>query len=265
MSEMFTGKDVTSVYQGEFVGREIIFLDSTTSTNDRALEIGQQRPEPGGIVVVADSQTSGRGRLGRVWISPPGVNLYFTILLNPPLPVQEASALSLAAPVAAASAIRDFAGLEATIKWPNDILLSGKKAGGILIEAKPREGGRSLFAVGMGINVNMRPGELPPEIAGLATSLMAEKGAALDRRGLLGALLASMEKTYKFLLQGNKRGLITEWIRLNSTLGRRVIVRDGKRTISGTAEGITGQGELSLRISSGEIETIRTGDVTILK
>jgi BirA family biotin operon repressor/biotin-[acetyl-CoA-carboxylase] ligase len=263
-SEKFAEK-VISIFKGDIIGREIIFYDSITSTNNRAIEIGQQREDPDGIVVVADMQTQGRGRLGRSWISPAGVNLYFTVLLCPPCSQEEASMITLAAPVAIVSAIRTHTGLTAEIKWPNDILISGKKTGGILIEMKRIKNNTYLLAVGVGINVNMSPHALPSEIRPFTTSLKMERGESVNRLTLLGKALFELEQTYKILLHSNKRALINEWLRLNSTIGKKVSVQVQERIISGTAESINEKGELLVKLSSGEIETLRAGDVTILK
>ncbi|MBI4682761.1 MAG: biotin--[acetyl-CoA-carboxylase] ligase [Nitrospirae bacterium] len=262
---MFTKEEIISVFRGDIIGREIIYSESTTSTNDMAFEVGRNRTDPEGIVVVADTQTQGKGRLGRSWISPAGVNLYFTLLLNPPISPEDATIISLAAPAAVAAAIRKHTGLPAQIKWPNDIHISSKKAGGILVEMKANKDNTILLAVGIGINVNMPPDALPPDIRPLSTSLKTEKGKSIDRLKLLREMLSELENSYKFLLHGNKRALINDWVRLNSTIGRTVSVQSQERTISGIAENINDKGELLVRLSSGDIEVVRAGDVTILK
>jgi BirA family biotin operon repressor/biotin-[acetyl-CoA-carboxylase] ligase len=263
---MLTKEEIASVFKCDIVGRDIIYLESAASTNDSAFEIGRNRPDPEGIVVVAEMQTKGRGRLGRSWISPAGVNLYFTVLLTPSFTPEQASILTLAVPVAIASAIRTLNGLPAQIKWPNDIIVNGKKAGGVLIEMKAgKTTSQRLLAIGIGINVNMSPDALPSEIRPLSTSLKMEKGESVSRSELLGGILSGLEHAYKNLLNGNKRDLINEWLRLNCTIGRRVSVRNQDRTISGIADGVNERGELAVRLSSGETEIVRAGDVTILK
>jgi BirA family biotin operon repressor/biotin-[acetyl-CoA-carboxylase] ligase len=262
---MITKEEIASAIKGRIIGREIICLESTSSTNDSALEIGRNRTDPEGIVVVADMQTRGRGRLGRGWLSPAGVNLYFSVLLNPPLSPKEASILTLAVPVAVVSAIRENTGLPARIKWPNDILINGKKAGGVLIEMRSGKAAYHLLAAGIGINVNMTPDALPSEIRPVSTSLQMEKGESVNRSELLGGVLSCLENTYKNLLNGNKRALINEWLRLNCTIGNRVSVRNQDKIITGIADNINDRGELIVRLSSGEIKTFSAGDVTILK
>ncbi|NOZ69516.1 MAG: biotin--[acetyl-CoA-carboxylase] ligase [Deferribacteres bacterium] len=252
-------------FRGDIIGREIIFHETTTSTNDAAFQAGRLRHDPEGIVVVADSQTAGRGRFGRRWESPPGVNLYFTVLLRPPLQPREAPLVTLAAGTAAASAIREFTGLKAEIKWPNDIIVNSRKTGGILVEMKTGTRGISLLAAGIGINVNMTPEALPEDIRPFTTSLRAESGRAVDRAGLFALILDKLEHAYKILLNGDKRALINEWLRLNFTIGKKIQVKTPHGIISGVAEAINDSGELMIRLSSGELETARAGDVTVLK
>jgi BirA family biotin operon repressor/biotin-[acetyl-CoA-carboxylase] ligase len=262
---MLTEDNLKDIFKGEIIGKEIIFLRSTTSTNDIAIEIGQQREDIDGIVIITDEQTGGRGRFGRCWISPPGVNLYFTVLLKPPSPPAEASVLTLAAPVAVVSAIRTYTGLQAEIKWPNDILINKKKTGGILMEMKSRKGRISLIAAGIGVNVNMPLDAMTDDIRQHATSLKIESRKHVDRVELLRLILSELEKAYKILLNGNKRALINEWLRLNSTIGNKIKIQMEQRILSGFAEGITEMGELILRLPSGGAETINAGEVTVLK
>ena len=262
---MFTKEKIYTVFQGEIIGKEIIFLETTTSTNDAAMELGTKREDPEGIVVISDSQSRGKGRFGRAWISPPGVNLYFTVLLKPPFPSKEAALLTLITAVAVVTAIRGYTGLNAEIKWPNDILINGKKAGGILLELKAAGNRINLLVIGIGVNVNMSLKDLPEDMRSLSTSLRVESGRLFDRVELLGKILAELDRSYKILLKGNKGALINDWIRLNSTLRNKVTVKNHERIISGIAENINDNGELIIRLPSGETETVKAGDVTILK
>ncbi|RJQ19999.1 MAG: biotin--[acetyl-CoA-carboxylase] ligase [Nitrospiraceae bacterium] len=262
---MFTRKKIDAIYRGEIIGKEIIFLESATSTNDVAMSIGRQRKDPEGIVVIAEEQSQGRGRLGREWISPPGVNLYFTVLLRPPFPPREAPVFTLAAAASVVSAIRDYAGIRAGIKWPNDILIGKKKAGGILLEMKAHEGKIELLLIGIGLNVNMPLSGFPDDLRPLSTSLGIEGGKPIDRAGLLCRILEEMEASYNILLTGDKRTLINQWLRLNFTIGNKVKVQNQDRVITGIAENINDRGELLLKLPDGTIETLNSGDVTILK
>jgi BirA family biotin operon repressor/biotin-[acetyl-CoA-carboxylase] ligase len=264
-------EEVRKVFRGEIIGRDIIFLDSTTSTNDTAMEIGLQRKDPEGIVVVTDAQSSGRGRLGRSWISPPGVNLYFTVLLRPSLQVKKTPLIVLMAAVAVVSAIRKHTGLKAEIKWPNDILIKGRKTGGVLLEMRSDSGNMGLIALGIGVNVNLSLDMLPEELRERATSLKREKKSDVDRIGLLGSMLAELDRCYKIFLSGDKTVIFNEWLRLDSTIGKRVTVEGVPASlstydsISGIAEGIDDSGRLLVRLSSGGLQRVSAGDVTIEK
>jgi BirA family biotin operon repressor/biotin-[acetyl-CoA-carboxylase] ligase len=262
---MFNKEKIDTIFKGDIIGKEIIFLETVTSTNDVAMELAAQRKNPEGIVVIADTQTKGRGRFGREWVSPPDANIYFTVILRPSLPPNEVALITLMGAVAVVSAIREYTGLKAGIKWPNDILVTGKKTGGILSEMRSARGSISFLAVGIGINVNMSLNDFPEDISALSTSLKIESGEIFDRVELLGKIFAELERSYSILLKGNKKALINDWIRLNSTLGNNVLVKNHDRIISGIAENINDSGELIIRLPTGKTETVKAGDVTILK
>ena len=259
-------EEINAVFKGDIIGREVIFYDVTTSTNEKAMELAQKAPgRLEGTVIIADSQERGRGRFGRTWISPPGVNLYFTVLLKPSFSAKEASVVTLMAAIAVASAIRECVNLNAVIKWPNDILIGNKKVGGILTEMKSNIDTVDFIAVGIGVNVNMSLDALPENLRALATSLKGEKGEMINRVRLLGTILAKMEHWYKILLKGGKKALFDEWLRLNSTIGEKVMVKTHNHTLRGIAEGVGDNGELIVKLSSGKTEKILAGEVTILK
>jgi len=262
---MISQENIKDVFKGDIIGSDIIFCESTSSTNDMALEIGRKREQPEGIVVVADSQTRGRGRLGRKWISPSGVNLYFSVILQPPFSQQESTILPLAAAASAVNAIKGYPGLNANIKWPNDILIGNKKTGGILVEHKSGHDKTDMLIIGMGINVNMTLDSLPDDIMPIATSLMIENGSEVDRIKLLGGLLAELESSYKLLIKGDKQSLVNKWADSVSTIGKEISVKINNQIISGTARALTGSGGLLIRMPDGKEKTITAGDVTIIK
>lgn len=254
-----------NLFRGDIIGREIIALPSAASTNDTAFEIARQRQDATGMVVIAEEQTHGRGRLGRTWLSPPGVNLYFTVLLSPPVSTVKGSVITLAAAVAVVTAIRDISDIRAEIKWPNDVMIKGRKAGGILVELRSLSGRPPLAALGIGLNVNMDPEDFPLELRYVATSLSAEKGAAIDRTALLGAVLKHLENFYKILLNGNEGAIIQAWRRLNCTVGEEIAVQIQDTVIRGVAEEINDDGSLCVRLRSGALTTVYAGEVTVLK
>jgi BirA family biotin operon repressor/biotin-[acetyl-CoA-carboxylase] ligase len=244
--------------------REIIYLDSTTSTNDYARLVSAEKEDPHGIVVVADTQSHGRGRLGREWVSPPRVNLYFTIIVVPGKRMANPHLIGLAAAVAAASGIRNTGGLDAQIKWPNDIMIKGRKTGGVLAETSFR-GDRLYIFIGIGLNVNMPESLMPQDIRPLATSLMIESGRNVDRLELLLEVLRRFDISYEMLTQKGAESVIAQWKSMNCTLGRQISVKTAEGVINSTATGITSRGELIVELPSGEKEYLRAGDVTILK
>jgi BirA family biotin operon repressor/biotin-[acetyl-CoA-carboxylase] ligase len=276
-----TEEEIRSVFRGVRIGRKIVFHQETTSTNDLAMEMSYQRDKTDskayqhsptgnkgrldGTVIIADAQKSGRGRFGRTWISPPGVNLYFTVVLEPYFPANEASLITLMAAVAVASAIRKYTGIRAGIKWPNDILVGTKKVGGILTEMKSEADMIHFMAVGIGVNVNMAPDSVPEHLRPLVTSLKEEKAKPVSRVKLLGVILSQIEYWYTQLLKNGKKVLMSEWMRLNITIGNNVRVKTQNKVLSGTADGISDDGELLVRLASGEVKKIFSGEVTILK
>ena len=262
---MFYNHDTDDIFRGEIIGRKIIILESTSSTNDVAIEIGRKEKTPEGTVIIADEQKKGRGRFGRNWISPPGVNLYFTVILKPTLFPANISIITLAAAVAVASSVREYTGLGAEIKWPNDILIHGRKICGILVEMKSMGERIDLMNVGIGLNVNMNLDTLPEDIRSFTTSLKTESRSDIDRCVLLNVILNKLERIYKMILDGDKQTLINEWIRLNCTTGKEVSVQSQNSIIRGVAESVNDNGELRIRLESGKIETIHSGELKILR
>ncbi|GBE05296.1 MAG TPA: biotin--[acetyl-CoA-carboxylase] ligase [Nitrospirae bacterium] len=265
--DILTKEKIKARFKGGVIGKDIIFYEAATSTSEKAMEMGSRRKGERleGTVIVADAQTRGKGRFGREWISPPGSNLYFTVLLEPCFPAAETPIITLMAAVAVVSAIREHTGLDASIKWPNDVLVDGKKAGGILTDMRSDSKGIDFVAVGIGINVNMPLNVLPEELRPVTTSLKAEKGETIDRAELLGDILYKLDLWYQRLLTGEKKALLDEWLSLNSTIGNRVQVKTEDRIISGLAQGIGDDGELIVRLSSGDVEKFCSGEVTIIR
>ncbi|MDO8282499.1 MAG: biotin--[acetyl-CoA-carboxylase] ligase [Thermodesulfovibrionia bacterium] len=258
-------EDIKTAFKGDILGRKVIFVSSTDSTNDLAMKLGEESDEPEGIIVVSDSQTAGRGRMGRSWISPSGVNLYFTALLKPGFPTIEAPLLTLTAAVACVSAIRDLTGINAEIKWPNDLLVNNRKTGGILLDMKTYKDNIKFVAVGIGINVNMDPVIFPEDIKPYSTSLAKECGRTIDRVELFKKILSELEQSYKSLLSGGKVAMLQQWRLFSSTLGKNVSVKMYDKVISGIAEDIDGTGALVIKLPSGGHEVVNAGDVTVLK
>lgn len=246
------------------IGKEIVVCDEVNSTNDIAMEKGAQG-EKEGLVVIADSQLLGKGRLGRTWISPKGVNLYLSVLLRPEFPPLQAPALTMMASVAVAAAISKTTGLDARIKWPNDILIDQKKVSGILTEMNAEEERIHYVVIGVGINVNMKKEDFPEGLRMPATSLMESLGRRVDRTELLYTLLESMDSNYEGLKTKGIMPMVQEWRRLCSTLHKRVRVSLPGEVITGVAEDITQEGGLVVRIGEELTRKVYAGDVTLLE
>jgi len=246
------------------VGRDIRVFLETTSTNDVVEKLARDNVKEG-VVIFAESQTKGRGRLGRKWISPQRKGLWFSILLRPKLRPQETTQLTVAAATALFRAIREVTGITAEIKWPNDILIRGKKVAGILTELNAELDRVKYVIIGIGVDVNLNAGDLPADVRKLATSLKIETGKPCDRAELAVQILRELEKDYQRVCSGQFEIVANEWEKHCSTLGSRVAVQIGGRQIAGRAESLDEDGALLLRSEHGHLERIIGGDVTLEK
>lgn len=242
-------------------GRHVLHCEQIGSTNDYARELALAGA-PEGTIVVAEEQTSGRGRLGRVWLAPPRSCLLLSLIFRPSLPAGEAFRLTMLTSVAAACAVETVSGVVPAIKWPNDLLVGGKKLAGILSEASALEDRLDYAVVGLGLNVNFDPARYP-EIANSATSLSAVTGGEVSRLRLLQALLWEVEARYETLVPGRADVLWQEWRRRLGTLGQQVLVSEGERREYGLAADVTPDGSLMLRRADGSAVTIAVGDVSL--
>lgn len=243
-------------------GREILFLQKTKSTNELAMEIASGGA-PHGSVVIADSQTGGKGRLGRKWHSPPGVNVYMSVILRPELPPRQAALLTLLSAVSSANALRKASGLEVAIKWPNDLIVGGRKLGGILLEMRS-EPDRIIHAV-VGIGINVNESRFPAELAETATSVFKETGSRLRRTDVAAHVVNELDAWLSVMKEKGGQAVIDEWKRLDETLGRQVRVVSGGETLAGLAEDIDGEGRLVVRTQEGKTRLISSGDVWPLR
>jgi BirA family biotin operon repressor/biotin-[acetyl-CoA-carboxylase] ligase len=238
------------------VGKRLLFFQEITSTMDEAVRQAESGTVEG-TVVVAERQTAGRGRHGRSWVSREG-NLYFSAVFRPTM--DTLPFLSMIAGVASSRAIRKITGLDPRIKWPNDVILDGKKVGGILVESAV-EGEKVLYAiVGVGINVNLDTEKLE-DIAGHATDLNTAAGRSVPREEVFRQLLHDLDSLYLQMIQGESP--LPEWRTLVETLGQRVQARWGEDYYHGLAEGLDELGNLQLRLDDGQLITLTAGDVTL--
>lgn len=233
-----------------------VLLSETSSTNDVAREQARKGAS-GGFLVAASRQTKGRGRLGRGWESPPDRGLYVSILLRPDLPVTEAGKLTILSSVSMVDAIETVSGLRPQIKWPNDLLVGGRKLAGVLIETE-HKGGRLVFAViGIGLNVRQEDGDFSPDVRNRATSLYLVTGRMYRRADLLVALLQALERRLSRPFDEAREA----WTASSLTLGQRVTLTTVHGRKHGQALGLDESGALLLRGDSGEVETVTAGDM----
>ncbi len=257
-------EEILCEVKGDF-WKEILFHERTGSTNELAASLSLQNDHASGTVIIADMQEKGKGRLGRRWISPPGVNIYMSVILRPEMAPRDATLLTLLSAVACTAAIRAVTGVDAGIKWPNDLIASGKKLGGILTEVKTDPDRIDVAVVGIGINVNVDPADFPEEIKGTATSIRGETGRRFSRSGIIIRILKEIEYWFRVLKSEGRVPLLQEWRRLSFMIGREVTVSTARGVVSGTAEDIDDEGMLVLRLPSGEKARIISGDVTSVR
>ena len=236
---------------------KILRHGQVTSTNDIALELAANGAESW-TVVTADEQTIGRGRRNAKWVSPPGANLYLSVILRPDPPLKPAQIPEIAfiTSLATAKAIREY-GIDARIKWPNDILINGKKLAGILIEAVPSQG---AVVIGIGLNVNWS--DFPTELVEIATSVEIELGQRVDVEHCLQIILTQLKNAWNLYERGFAF-VMQEWKSLECTTGRKVKVELDGEVISGLAIGVDGYGGLIVKLASGEAITVTAAKALI--
>jgi BirA family transcriptional regulator, biotin operon repressor / biotin---[acetyl-CoA-carboxylase] ligase len=250
--------------QGE-LWKELMVYDSVESTNDLAMSLAASGIIASGTVIIADRQTKGKGRLGRTWESPAGLNIYLSIVIQPELEPKNVTMLTIVTAVAGAAALRKTCNVPVSIKWPNDLVIADKKIGGILTEVRADPDRINLAVIGIGINVNMTDKDFPEEIRYSATSVKQETGTVFSRNEIIIQLLREFEYWYGLLITGGRVPLLDAWKKSSSTLGRKVKATIGETSISGIAEDIDDNGMLILKIQSGEKITISAGDLTLLR
>jgi len=244
------------------VGREIHVFQETTSTNDIAARLAQGGSKEG-AVVFAESQTKGRGRMGRAWISPAGKGLWFTVLLRPKIAPQATTQLTAAAATALCRAVTLQTGMTPEIKWPNDILIHGRKIAGILTEMSAELDQVQEVLLGVGMDVNLEEADFPGNLLRRATSLRIETGQKINRAELAVAILRELDRDYQVVSKGQFQRLAQQWEERCTTLGCQVAIRVGERVIRGRAESLDDDGALLIRGSHGHLERIVGGDVTV--
>ena len=245
----------------QLLGSEICYFSEIGSTNDEAKKKAVAGC-PEGTLVITETQLGGRGRLSRGWFSPVAKGLWFSVVLRPPFPPQEAPKCTLMAAVALNRAIRDVTGIPCGIKWPNDILCNGRKLVGILTEMSAEMDAINHIVIGMGINVNIEAAEIPPELKTIATSVSIETGAEVSRIDLFIKVLERLEEIYLQVKTGGFSVVLDAWRQESITLGRMVNVIGLDKSFVGKAIDIDNDGALLVETEQG-VERVLAGDVSI--
>ena len=257
--DVMTEEELQSCRKTKWAGQKIVYFDQIDSTNIKAKELAEQGC-PSGTLVVADKQVAGRGRRGRNWDSPSGTGIFMTLMLKPEINPNNASMLTLVAALAVAEAIKDVTGLDARIKWPNDIVINGKKICGILTEMSAQFDYINHIVIGIGINVHNEA--FPEEISAVAGSILLESGGRRFRRAeIIEKTLEHFEEYYEIYLQTEDLSALTaDYNALLVNMNKQVKVLDPKDGFEGKAMGITAKGELIVDtwesrklVSSGEV------------
>ncbi|MFH2119717.1 MAG: biotin--[acetyl-CoA-carboxylase] ligase [Pseudomonadota bacterium] len=260
----FDAKALQSRLTGRRIGCRIHYEETVDSTNRVAWEL-VLGGAPEGTVVLADRQTAGRGRLQRSWQSPPGCNLYTSVILRPAIPPHDASQITLLAGVAVAEAISAVYPGRVGIKWPNDLLIGGRKVCGILTETRMVAGGIDSVIVGVGLNVNMERTDFDPAHRETATSLREETGREHSREDLLFLLCERFEQWYEIFLHGGFAPVREEWLVRAEMVGKRLKVLFGDQMLEGVFAGIDWDGALLIADEQGAVRRVIAGDATIMK
>ncbi len=245
------------------IGGRILAFQQVRSTNDIAAREADNGAAEG-TVVIADQQTQGRGRLGRVWHSPPGAGAYISIVLRPPCPPEKAPGLSLMTALALAETLEDFCPKQVKIKWPNDVLLDGRKTAGILTELSAEKGRVNHLVVGIGLNINQGAHDFPDDIGRVATSVRIAAGRKIERVALVRMFFERFESEYTMYRQHYLRLSLPRLRYYSSLIGHPVQLLSGSELIEGIAVDIAEDGSLMVD-RGGRIMTVASGEVTVVR
>jgi len=262
--ETLHADEITARLKTKRLGKIVHVFQKIGSTNTQAMAMAAKGAEEG-TLLVAETQTAGKGRLGRSWFSPPGLNLYLSVILRPEIDCAQATILTLLAGIAVAHAIRERSQVTAHLKWSNDVLIGEKKVAGILAELATDGQAIKHLILGIGLNVNLEAAMLPPELSKTATSLKIESGRTVSRLEMLEALVNQLERWYTVFLDQGPTPILKECSQLSHTVGRRIQVVCHDKVLEGEAVGLAPNGGLILREPDGTSRTILTGDVVHLR
>lgn len=259
-SDVITANEIKDNLTTTFMGSEIIYFKEVDSTNNMAKKLAREGCKEG-TIVIADKQSNGKGRLGRTWASPPNEGIWMSVVLRPALSPNKASQLTLIAGLSMCEVIREITGLDAKIKWPNDIVINGKKVCGILTEMSAQIEDIEYVVVGIGVNVNIEdfPSDLP-----YATSLAVEGKEKYSRKHIITAFLKLFEQDYKQYIKKQNLIFIKERYEKNCiTLNKKVKLVSRETEIIATSLGISSEGAIIVKLEDGTVQEIFTGEVSV--
>lgn len=260
MPDSLEAMAIQPLLRTERYGKMLEYLPSCESTQIIAHQLAQQGV-PDGTVVISEEQTAGRGRMARKWDSAYGKGIWMSIILRPDVPVHRAPQFTLIAAVATVRAIQEVTGLNPDIKWPNDILMNGKKCTGILTELQSDADGIKALIIGIGLNANQDMDDFSDEVKGIATSLKLEKGRPVSRQDIVREILYYLEQYTAIYISEGFAPIKLIWESYSTTIGNQVRARMAKETLEGVAEGITEDGVLQLRTPDGKLHGIYSADI----
>ena len=249
---------------GKFIGHQLHYYEEIGSTNDEAFRLGLAGA-PEGTALIANSQSTGKGRMQRVWHSPAGSNIYTSIILRPEITPSRTPQMSILAGVAVAEVLESYCPDRIKLKWPNDVLIDGKKVCGILSQVKTAVGEVDFIVLGMGINVNISYGQFTKEICNLATSLAIETGREISRQELIISLYENLAKWYKQLLKDGFGRIKEKWLSISPMIGQTVQVMFREEAVNGKTTGLDEDGSLILLAVGNKEFKVSAGDATIVK
>jgi len=259
--DLLLAAEIQAGLRTERIGRTMHCFPLTDSTNLRASEAAEQGA-PDGTVLIAEEQSSGKGRLGRRWSSPAGVNLYASLLLRPPIVPWCAPQLTFVAALAVVEAIERVGGVKAAVKWPNDVLIAGRKIAGVLSEMRAESDRVHYVILGVGVNLNMRREQFPDDLRYPATSLLLERGEGVSRSAFVRCFLERFEYYYQMFLAEGFDAIRPTWDAHCAMLGERVRVEQEPQALTGLAIGLDADGSLLVRDDDGRLHNIYAGDVS---
>ncbi len=246
------------------IGSKVIFLPEIDSTNNLAKEYAKNNAQEG-LVIVADSQTKGRGRMGKSWHSPSKTGIYLSILLKPNLKHDQLSLITLLAGVSATLTINEFSHQRANLKWPNDILINNKKICGLLCEMTHKQENPIYVVIGIGLNVNQVSEQFPEDLRKTATSLKITNGSPVNRLAIIQSFLTNLDREYHSFLNKGGNSVIKKWCLNTNLFGRTVSIKHGANIIKGTAIRLDKLGRLVLLMDNGHEEAFDSGEVILYK